>query len=437
MCIANNSKHAQYIKEFKFTEKLNPQRVIQLFKTFRFITNLTIEGVSMSQDQFITMIAPLTQLKQLNLKRLNIRRIIKNRYITEPAVLPLALNKLTLYGIHLDNDAELFLQTINSHKNLVEFKFDDYNTENFLDPFFNNYPTLKAFEFKNYQVDYTQSLIMIFESNPQLISLKLELYNFNCSLISDINLNLINLQEFSFIEPNSYSQISSPIISKFSRPTKIKKLKLCWDKLNECSINSILINCPDLEELSLNTADYYQSNTSKISFSLPNSVKIKKLNISGDRYNQASLNSVLMKCSQLKELEIKLPQEWKECIKIIGLACANLEHLTIWPSGNIGGLSLDETFQELHEIEFLSSNPLYKSTLTHLTLYEYNIYDSKAEYFNNFPKLKCLEYMSQNRGRLSISDIKTSFNKDLWPNYRLDTKIEKYRWEAKLVKLNI
>jgi hypothetical protein len=101
-----------------------------------------------------------------------------------------------------------------------------------------------------------------------------------------------------------------------------------------------------------------------------------------------------MKCTYLKELEIRLPSEWRECVKIIGNTCIDLEKLTIFPSRSIVGPSLDDSFQELHEIEFLASSSLYKSTLTHITLNGYNIYGSKAEYLT----------ISQNSGILNINN---------------------------------
>jgi hypothetical protein len=121
------------------------------------------------------MILPLNQLQELNLKWLRITKILKNRYITESAVLPPSLTKLTLDSVSLFNNPELFVQTINSHTNLIEYKFVSVSV-NFLDPFFKNYPTLKTFEYCDEKVNHSQSLVKIFESNPQLSSLKLSLY---------------------------------------------------------------------------------------------------------------------------------------------------------------------------------------------------------------------------------------------------------------------
>jgi hypothetical protein len=436
MCIANNSKHAQFIKNLEFNENLQPQRAIQLFETFRFVANLTLKRVVMSQDQFISILVPLTQLQELNLVRLGIKRVVKHKFVTEPAALPSSLTKLTLDRIYLHKNPELFIQTINSHSNLVEFKFIYYNVERFLDPFFKSYPTLKSLKFNFYQGDHTQSLIKVFKSNSQLTSLKLKLSFLNNNLISDINCYLTNLEKFSFIEGHYYNRDKSHITSKFSQPTKIKKFNLSGDLLGECSLNSILLNCPDLEELSLCRYSNFQTPCPTISISLLDSLNIMKLNIICDNYTESSLNSVLAKCYHLKELEIKLPYEWKGCMKTIGSTCYNLEHLMIRPSGKLRGEELDTFRRELYEIEFLTSNSLYKFTLKQITLNQFDIYESKAEYFNNFSKLKFIEYPMQIKPNGSMSNIESNFDKNLWPNYSFDVKVIRYYWGAKLAKLN-
>jgi hypothetical protein len=436
MCISNNSKHATLIKEFKFTEKLLPQRAIHLFEIFRFIANLTLERVEMSQDQFMSMIAPLSQLQELNLRQLKIKRIVKDKFVTEPVILPSSLIKLNLDANHLYKDPELFIQTINSHSNLREFRYNHYNTEKFLDPFLKSYPTLKSFEYDFHQHDHTQSLIKIFKSNSQLSSLKLELTLLNNNLISDINRYLTNLEEFRFMVCRHFSRDKSPISSKFSQPTKIKKLSLNGERLAESSLNSILLNCPHLEELSLCHFINFQSPGSTMSIRLPKSASIKKLDIICDNYTESSLNSVLAKCHHLKELEIVLPYEWKECMKTIGSTCYNLESLMIRPSGNLTGEELDKFCRELYEIEFLTSNSHYKSTLKQLTLNRFDVYESKAEYFNSFSKLRYIEYPRQIIPNNTKSNIEANFDKDLWPNYRFDAKIEICYFNAKLLKLN-
>jgi hypothetical protein len=122
MCIINNSKHAPFIKEFQFNDKLNPKRAMQFFETFRFISNLTIEGVSMTQYQFINIISPLNQLQELNIKCLIVRKVFNCNTAERPA-LPQSLTKLNLGTVYLYNNPELFIQTINSHRNLIELIF--------------------------------------------------------------------------------------------------------------------------------------------------------------------------------------------------------------------------------------------------------------------------------------------------------------------------
>ncbi|KXN64928.1 RNI-like protein [Conidiobolus coronatus NRRL 28638] len=439
MCIINNSKHAQYIKELSVCENLKPQRAIQLFETFRFITTLSIGG-NMNQDQFIGMVIPLTQLQELKLYYLSIKGLKKNKYATGPAVLPPSLKKLTIEKIRLCKSPVLFIQTINSHTSLLEFKFDSFSHDSnnevaILDPFFKSYPSLKIFEYSNQHLDYSQSLIKIFESNSQLRTLKLSFSGCNDVLMSNLSRHLTNLEEFNFNELNSYNESQASIISKFTHLTKIKKLNLNWRKLSQCSINSILLNCPYLEELYLKYSPSYQNNVSDISINPSKLANIKKLNLRYGNLSTNSYDSIITKCAQVKELDIELPREWKECMKVIGRTCTDLERLVIYPSYYYGQ-DIITFYQEFYETELLACNSLYKSTLKHLTLKNFNIYESKIEYFKNFSKLKCIEYPWQRNSNGSTSNTEVNFDKDLWPGYRVEIKSCGHGWDAKLHKLS-
>jgi hypothetical protein len=439
LCISNNSKHAPFIKEFEYHEKLKPQRAIQLFETFKFITNLTIGG-SMSQDQFISMIIPLTQLQELNLRYLRIKKIVTKKYISEPAILPPSLTKLSIERISLYKNPELFVQTINSHTNLLEFRFDFYsynsNDENiFLDPFFKNYPSLEIIDLSQQHMDYSQSLIKAFEFNPQLRMLKLSLSRCNDSLMSNLSRYLTNLEVFNFTELNSYHEGQSSIISKFTHPTKIKKLNLTWSKLSQCSLNSILLNCPYLEELHLNYLPSFRNTVSDISINPLKLANIKKLNLKYGNLSTSSYNSILMKCARAKELDIELPIDWKDCIKVIGNVCTDLESLVVRLSYNTNGHERNTFYQEFYESQLLDSNTVYRSTLRNLTLYNLNFYDSKAEYFNNFENLEYIEFPSQYNANDSTSSQDISFNKDLWPNYKFISKSLNRYFSVKMVKI--
>ncbi|KXN68590.1 hypothetical protein CONCODRAFT_9110 [Conidiobolus coronatus NRRL 28638] len=177
------------------------------------------------------------------------------------------------------------------------------------------------------------------------------------------------------------------------------------------------------------------SKCSVISINLLKSATIKKLNVICDSYTESSLNSILTKCSRLKELEIKLPSEWKDCMKIIGRRCCDLEQLTVSPPSKLRDQKLDTLRKELYELEFAVSSSLYKSNLKKLTLNQFNIYNSKAGYFNNFLKLRYIEYPKQIKPDGRSSNIEANFDKGLWPNYRFDKKVDKCHWDAKLVKL--
>ncbi|KXN66385.1 hypothetical protein CONCODRAFT_11801 [Conidiobolus coronatus NRRL 28638] len=80
-CISNNAKNAPFVKEFNYNYKLNPLRAIKVFETFRFICYLTIGSCDMSQGQFLGMISPLNQLRELTLSYLRIKLVLVRDFI--------------------------------------------------------------------------------------------------------------------------------------------------------------------------------------------------------------------------------------------------------------------------------------------------------------------------------------------------------------------
>ncbi|KXN65967.1 hypothetical protein CONCODRAFT_12300 [Conidiobolus coronatus NRRL 28638] len=435
MCIASNSKYASFVKKLNFNEKLEPQRAIQFFETFRSITNLTLESVEMSQDQFIGMIRPLNQLKELNLKCFSVKKIVKNRFITESIQLPSTLTKLTMDYVYTIRNPELFIQTINSHSNLTEFIYITYNHNSFLNPFLNHYPSLKNLEYHHEQLENPQILIDIFEFNPQLVKLHLELTCWNNALTSHLSRHLTNLKDFYFFQLGQFRPNRQILFLKFIQPTKIKKLTLRWDNLSSCSLESILLNCPDLDELSLNLSRSYLSPESFTSIFLTNPTSIRKLQIIVDNLREPSLSSILDNCPQLKDLDIHLPRSWKQWVKAIGSKCTKLEQLKICPAGSVYGEQKDKFLQELYESKFLTTNCSYKSTLTHLILNHFNFFESKEEYFNSFENLRYIEYPSQMVPYENQSNNEIIFNNNLWPSYRLVFKDQTYNTNIKMVKL--
>ncbi|KXN65622.1 hypothetical protein CONCODRAFT_12726 [Conidiobolus coronatus NRRL 28638] len=316
-CISNNAKHAHLVKDFKFSYKMNPQRAVEIFETFRFIVNLTIENCKINQNQFLGMISPLVQLKELALRNLSIKNIIKKKPHKEVVQLPPSLKKLILGKIELIDNPELFVQAINSHRNLVEFKYDtDSNDNNFIEPFYKHYPSLLNFEFNYIWLESSQPLFAIFENNTQLVSLKLTLKCLSSELLSKISSNLIELEELKLSKNPYYSREDTEFFAKFSQPTKIKNLKLDCGRLSNCSLNSILLNCPQLEELDLNRITNMQRNSVKfISFSNP--LKLKKLAIDCDDLSEGVFESILLNCKNINELKIVLPCKWEVAIQSI------------------------------------------------------------------------------------------------------------------------
>ncbi|KXN66377.1 hypothetical protein CONCODRAFT_11791, partial [Conidiobolus coronatus NRRL 28638] len=160
----------------------------------------------------------------------------------------------------------------------------------FLEPFYKPYPSLLNFELNDNKLRTPQSLFAIFENNPQLISLKLFFGGWNSELLNHINSHLINLEELKLSE-NDAKNID--LIVKFSRPTKIKNLNLEWSRLSNCSLDSILLNCPHLEELALYGYNTLPRNNYFKSLNLSNPDKLKKLSIHCDYLSEGVFDSLL------------------------------------------------------------------------------------------------------------------------------------------------
>ncbi|KXN67429.1 hypothetical protein CONCODRAFT_10510 [Conidiobolus coronatus NRRL 28638] len=434
-CIYNNAKHARLVKEFTYNEKLEPQRAIEFFDTFRFISNLTIRRYKMSQDHFLGMISPLTQLQELNLSNLSISKIIYKRFYKEVVQLPPSLKKLKLHNIRLNENPELFIKTINSHSNLMEFSSTLCFNNGFLEPFYKPYPSLVNFEYHNYNQHSNQLLIKILENNHQLNSLKLLLNCWNNELSSYISSYLNNLEELDIIDYSSYYQDNTDLNLKFSQPTKIKKLSLVWGRLSNCSLDSILLNCPDLEELTLNRDTNYIQPNSDILINLSKSAKVKKLKINCESLNVAVLSTLLLICPRLNELVVNLPTQWREVVKEIYEKSLNLQRLEISPSRRIYSQQNGTFFREFYDSEFFNSSYKIKSTLTHLTLNEFNASDSKAEQFKNFEQLKSIKYTAQRYGNYRVFGKNRKINMKLWPGYKLLSNDSKYQYELEFKKI--
>jgi hypothetical protein len=411
-CISHNTKYAHLVSEFTYIETVEPRNAIRFFQTFKFITSLTIRNCDMSQDQFLGMISPLTQLQELVIRDLKIKRIVRKRLYKEVVQLPPTLKKLKVNNIELINNPELFIQTMNSHNNLIDFYMKSKSSQDLLEGFHKHCPSLLNFEFYGQGPELPQSLFTIFENNTQLISLKLSLECWNSELVSHINSCLTNLEELSIYDCVAYFQTYTNFSAKFSQSTKIKKLNLELRRLTGCSLNSILQNCPGLEELNLIPPMHYNKTNHEYFFNLSNPTKLKKLFIECRNLGDRAIDNLLSQCVNLNELNIILSYKWKEVIKSICEKCAKLERLTICPDIDIYLRRSHPFYREFYENEFFTSNPIFKSTLTHLTLKRFEVTDSNAEYFKSFENLKYIKYIE------TISNTHDN-DMDLFPGYRL------------------
>jgi hypothetical protein len=340
-------------------------------------------------------------------------------------------------NINSHSSSDRLIQAINSHSNLIEFSYKSTNINGFLEPFCKNYPSLKVFEYGNRMLESSQPLFKVLESNSQLISLKLELICCGNSLTNHINCHLKNLEELSLTDIISINQDTPCVYAIFSQFIKIKKLKLIWNRLSPCSLNSIIFYCPELDELSLSIYrnSLMQDSTTHISVTKP--TKIKKLELISDSLSGISLDSILINSPNLIELDIKMPRDWKEWMKVISERCTNLLKLNIGPANQMKYAEICAFVQEIHESKFLTGNSIYKSTLTHLTLNKFDYYDSKAEYFNNFKKLKSIKFPFQTKIRNRRYNHEDILDEALWPKYRVATKEYLYNIDIEMLNLNV
>jgi hypothetical protein len=433
-CISNNAKHAHLVRELSLNFKLKPQRVIKVFETFRFISNLTIGYHEMNQDQFLDLISPLTQLQELTLRSLNIKKNVRNRVYKEAVQLPLTLKKLRIYCINLIGNPELFVKTINSHSNLKEFSTSTDINQGVLEPFYKHYPSLLNFELTYGEVENTRLLINIFEKNYQLTNLKLTLKCWDSELTSSIASYLRNLEEFSLTEFINHQNYTDPFL-KFSQPTKIKKLNLVWRRVRNCSLDSILSNCPQLEDLTFNVINDYILTDFELNTNLSKPCMIEKLSIIVENAGIAEFESLLLNCPHLKELIVNLPSDWKEAIQSIYQNCSTLQILDITSPNRLYANAKDIISQELYEAELFSTTSKFKSTLTHLTLNGFKATDSKSDYFKSFEKLKSIKYLGQPKIDYKCVNQDNEIDMTLWPGYRLLSKNAEYTYNIELKKI--
>jgi hypothetical protein len=256
-------------------------------------------------------------------------------------------------------------------------------------------------------------------------------------MVKHINSRLINLEELSLIKCNSYTFEYTDIDLKFSQPTKIRKLQLAWYKLGNCSLDSILQNCPHLEELALNQYDNYQIPDSELYIKFSKPIMLKKLEIHCNALSEGNFDSILLNCPYLNDLSINLPYKWKELINSIYLDCKNLKRLELRPR-RIYQEEFDNFIDEFYKTEFFTCSPRCKSTLTHLNLKGFKAVDFKAEYFKNFESLKSIKFLNQSIIYYNGIPQEIKIDMSLWPgyillktNYIMDYEIELKRYQIK------
>jgi hypothetical protein len=343
-CIANLGKFAPLVKEFRLKDSIGPKSAIEFFNTFKFITTLTFTHLNITQDQFIVCIKPLKSLKELNMMSVAIRKIFRKRIYKEAIQLPSSLTKLILDDVYEGDGTDIFHKTINSHKNLIEFRSRSFYLCEFTEPFQTHYPTLQIFEYSSQRHSNDSQLHRIIDNNIQLKALNIQLNKLDQPLITRINQRLINLEELCLVRYQNVPEYDTQLKVNFSKFANIKQLKLVFDKLNQTSLDSILVNCP-----------------------------------------------------QLKVLNIKLPKQWTLWTNSILLNCKNLEHLTICPSYEFYGQALKDFCNEFYNSEFLKNEANSLTKLESLRINGFHIFIPNPlnfDKFKNFKNLKLVQFES-------------------------------------------
>ncbi|KXN65971.1 hypothetical protein CONCODRAFT_12304 [Conidiobolus coronatus NRRL 28638] len=363
-CIANNSKFSCLVKEFKFCNFIPQHRTEQFFNTFKFITSLTILNIGLSYESFISVIKPLAQLEELKLENIGIKTDDGGESNAEPHALPYTLTRLKLNIISLTGNVDLFAQTINSHINLKEFRYLTYDRTGFLEPFNKSYPSLKLLEFDSHRLESDQILLKVIENNNGLNSIKFKLPYISDSILDNINTHLTSLEELSLSTYSDHSVDISESLFKFNQPTSIKKLILRWEYLSSTSLDSILLNCP---------------------------------------------------C--LKDIELQLTDDWKNWIDILHSRCLNLQKITYIPWINYYGKERNRFNQEFYNYTFSNNTSQIGNTLVDLTLANFNFNIAKSSYFKDFAKLKSLTFTTPYN--FNCCEWNNKLNSEIWSDYRL------------------
>ncbi|KXN65805.1 hypothetical protein CONCODRAFT_12510 [Conidiobolus coronatus NRRL 28638] len=374
-CIDNNSKFAPLVKEFNYNYRIEPKVALQFFDVFKFIKVLTLQSVTLTQDQFLSMINPLKQLEELNLRFLDIKKMVRNRIYTQPIKLPSSLTKLNINRSNF-NDIDIIIETINSHTNLKKFRIYSGNKDDFLIPFYSYYPSLEYLDFSS--TGNGEKIFKIIETNSQLKTLKVSLSTICENLTRHIENNLVNLENLSLVSLRKFFNYIPTESLNFCKQFKLKKLEVLIDYLNESSFANVLNCCPYLEDLT-----------------------------------------------------VQLPETWDGLIKVLKEKCLNLKALTIIPSFTVYKEVQHELLEEFGRDE-LYNNKSIINTLTHLTIKHFKFIELKHDYFKNFKNLQSIKFPIQWKYDKVGEEIDKKTK--LWKNYTLRKVESRYMFDVELIK---
>jgi hypothetical protein len=127
--------------------------------------------------------------------------------------------------------------------------------------------------------------------------------------------------------------------------------------------------------------------------------------------SESTLDSILLNFPDLKELNINFPYNWTGYFDIIAHRCRALEKLTLY------SCFILHNQEEYNSLKFLSNTNSFKNTLTSLTLNNLNFCCSaNSLYLRNYYNLKLVKLQILNRGYGRWGSV-VPFNEDFWPCY--------------------
>ncbi|KXN68420.1 hypothetical protein CONCODRAFT_9350 [Conidiobolus coronatus NRRL 28638] len=392
LCIEENRKYSDLIKDFKLWADLPLNLTLDFFTTFTNLTKLEIFNLRLYQVNILTALRPLESLEELIFTKVNITHYVPFRQVQreDPKLvnLPSSLKILKFKYLHTDGDPKIFIQLINTHSKLKEFEADSIiSSYGIINGILKPYPTLEKFSYQTSNENISDKLLSFIESNPQLKVFYLSCNSLNGYFLSKILQDLDSLTHLNLVKGCLDSKSKPLIQTMFNSPTALKYLNLNWDSLPSNVIDSILLNSPKLENLSLHLPEDFDHwiNIIKLRCS-----RLKKLKYEFSTNLNLSNYEILENSKNLIEVAFNSDIKYKSESTLIELHFVNLHPIAI-------NLDYFQLFSNLLFIKISLVKYLYKNNINKIEEYfkqieEFDIEVIDGEYFVEVNLTKKINY---------------------------------------------